>query len=86
MGKSGWSEKTNTKEECAIKVREEYPDATGVTWYEFPGIRGGYDGGCYPEFGNSLTTKTGGKGVFGCLFNGISYFIYMYVSQFYCFR
>ena len=71
--------KINTKEECAQKVRGEYPDATGVTWHD----RDGYNGVCYAEFGNNFTPSL--TTVFGCLFHGISYFIYLYILQFFCF-
>jgi len=65
--------KTNTKEECAIKVRQEYPDAIGVIWDEFHGeTRENAEfvpHMCYAEFGTRITPQTGVKGVFGCLFN-----------------
>ena len=55
---------TNTKEECALKVRGQFPDATGVSWYED-------DGSCYAQFGNWLAD--GATGRQGCLFHGIRY-------------
>ena len=63
---------TNTKEECALKVRGEFPNATGVSWYE--------DGGsCYAQFGNWLVDVYSKSGRHTCLFHGIRYYNYQYI-------
>ena len=65
---------TDTMEKCAQKVRGEYFDATGVSW-------GKNNGWCYAEFGNNWRVMES-AGLFGCLFHGITYCIYLHTIQF----
>ena len=62
----------DSREACLDLVRNQYPNATGVSWYE-------KDSFCYANFGNSLA------GLFGfssCLFKGKNgYIIFQYSKK-----
>ena len=60
---------TTTKQECAINVHEEYPDATGAGWFS--------DYTCEAYFGNKLSTDEGYE-LWSCLFKGKKYIEYIY--------
>ena len=71
-----------SNEACLQKVLEEYPNANGVSLY-WREPRWRYDALCYASFGNKLIFK--GQGFYGCMFHGISYFIYIYIYVYYNF-
>ena len=62
----------NTKEECALSVRSEEPDATGAYWNR--------DTSCYATFGNGLEPSVGKRsGGWACIFKGIAFYVHLNV-------
>ena len=63
----------DTPQECADRVRRQYPDASGATWgrHRFWMVVSGYSSDCWAEFGGpNIRTNLAAIDWLSCVFKG----------------